>query len=168
MISLWVFESLPVPPLCFYTFILDVYIMTTLKIFVYKGVVGATTDVENGTFLNDLSTPGNMGAVVLTQHVVMTQEAKDLILQARREGGSFAPLMLTRHSKDAVTNPGEASVGVLGLGHHLISDYPESKHVLIGRDCSLEILDEITVEEFDAPQGFKDFVDSFAVQTFGA
>lgn len=127
--------------------------MSTLKFFEYNGFVGATTDIENGVFLNDLKSSGQMGCVVHTNFVVMSEAAKKLIMNANREGGSFSNLMLTRHADNS-----GASVGVLGFYNHFISN--SNRTISIGRDCDKSILDSIKVEDVEAPDDFKEFIDS--------
>ncbi len=118
----------------------------TIKIFSYKGKLGATSDTENGTFMNDIKNGNQLGVVVDVEHITITEEAKPLFTKLPRVGGSFAGCMLTKSDK------GGYSVGLLGFGAHAITE--------IGRTCDLSVVDEIKVDnEIEVPQDFKDFVD---------
>ena len=41
----------------------------TLQIFAYKGQVGALSDIENGTFLNDVKGASQLGVVVASKDI---------------------------------------------------------------------------------------------------
>lgn len=128
--------------------------MKTLKIFEYKGVVAASSDIENGKFLNDIESPSNMGVVVHTDNVVITPTALDILKNNYdRAGGSFSHIMVTRHADES-----GGSVGLLGLHTHMITSPGESV-VEYSRDCDLSILDDIEVEDFTLPEEFVQFVD---------
>lgn len=123
------------------------------KIFAYRGVVGAETDLENGKFLNKLdggSMVGQLGCIVSTSEILITEEAKEAIANAPREPGSFAPIMLTRHSSDI-----GSSIGLLGMGKHLFA----SEDLCISRECDLSVLDDCEVAELEIPSEFKKVVD---------
>ena len=126
--------------------------MTTAKLFAYKGHVAAEIDI-NGKFLNDIHQAGQLGAVISTSEIEITKEAKEIIKNAKREGGSFAELMLTKH-----TNPeehGKSSMGILGFGKvHLGDDFS------IGRDCDVSILEDCSEVEIDISDEYKSFIDS--------
>ncbi len=120
------------------------------KIFAYKGNLGATTDLDKGKFLNDPKAGGQLGCVIHVDEVIISKEAKDIIRGARRTGGSFAGLMLTKHSDGS-----GASIGLGGFGkHHFGTD------VEIGRTCDKTILDKMPDSEVEAPQDYKDFIDN--------
>ena len=123
----------------------------TLQLFAYKGHLGSMADMDNGSFLNDLSNGQQLGVVVHSRDVEMTSEAKDVLRQARREGGSFAAIMLTAHADGS-----GSSLGVGGFGHMHFG--PEE--IAIGRDCDLSVLDDCeTNDEIEVPQDFKDLVE---------
>lgn len=120
------------------------------RIFAYKGNLGATTDLENGKFLNDLTKPDQLGCVIDTKEVEITKDAKELIKKAKREGGSFAEIMLTKHTA------GGSSIGLLGFGKHQFG-----KDFNIGRDCDLSVLDDcIEMNDDIIPEDYKIFINS--------
>ncbi len=121
--------------------------MATLKFFEYKGVVGATSDVENGKFINDINDPNNMGVVVDVTECTISQAAKDILLKSGRERGSVAPLMLTN------CDDGTSCVAVFGFERHLVSPS-------IGRICDVDVLHKIQIVENDPPADFIEYVDS--------
>lgn len=119
------------------------------QIFAYKGNLGATTDPENGKFLNKPLEEGQLGCVISTKEVMITAEAKELLKKARREGGSFAEIMLIKHNDGS-----GSSVGLLGFRkHHFGQDF------CISRDCDLSVLDDIEIVETEAPEGYRQFID---------
>lgn len=126
----------------------------TATIFAYNGNLGMTISAK-GKFINDPFAPGQLGAVISTDEVEISKEAKVLIKKAKRDGGSFAELMLTKHAGDAVKAHGKSSIGVMGMHHvHLGQDFS------IGRTCSLSVLEDCTEIENNPPEDYKDFVDS--------
>ncbi len=128
--------------------------MTTAKFFAYKGNLACSID-PNGKFINDPTAPGQLGSVVSTTEVGMTAEAKALIKGARREGGSFAALMLTKHEGTAVEAHGKSSIGILGgFKAHFGTD------IEIGRDCDKSVLDDCQLIEMEVPEDYKQFIDS--------
>lgn len=126
------------------------------KMFAYKGNIGAESDIENGKFINNPKGGGQLGIVIDIKEVEITQEVVDILKSASRDGGSFASIMLTKHSDEAVGTGGSvASIGLMGFGKHF---FPKSE-IAIGRTCDKEILDLCTISEIETPQDFKDFVD---------
>lgn len=124
--------------------------MKTALIFAYKGNVGATTDIENGKFINDVNGSGQLGCVIHTSEVSITKEAKEIIKSARREGGSFAELMLTKHADGS-----GSSIGLFGFGkHHFGTDFT------IGRTCDISVLDDCEEAKIEIPEDYKKFIDS--------
>jgi hypothetical protein len=120
------------------------------KIFAYKNNLGAITDMENGVFLNRPLDPGQLGCVVPSTEVEITREAVSLIRNAHRSGGSFADIMLTRHAVGT-----GSSIGLIGCGlHHFGSDFE------ISRTCDLSVLDDMTITEDEAPESYREFIDS--------
>jgi hypothetical protein len=119
------------------------------KIFAYKGVVGAITDLQNGKFLNTPTAAGQLGCVVSTDEVQITKEAKEVIKGAPREGGSFAAIMLTKH------NDGKSSISLMGFRYHAFF----GKDLCIGRNCDTSILNDCEEVEIEVPSDFKNFVD---------
>jgi len=128
--------------------------MSTATIFAYKGNIGIIIN-ENGKFINDPSSPDQLGAVISTSEVEISKEAKDIIRSARREGGSFAELMLTEHV-GADPAYGKSSIAVLGPGrfHHLGSDFK------IGRTCTISVLDDCKEVPNNPPADYMEFIDS--------
>lgn len=129
--------------------------MKTMNIFAHKGHVGANINMEDGKFINDPGSPGQMGCVVSTSEVSISKEAADLIRKAKREGGSFAPLMLTVHTGQG-TEHGRSSIGVLGGGNVYLGD---ADTLTIGRTCDLEALDHCEIVENSAPEDFQKFIE---------
>jgi hypothetical protein len=121
------------------------------KIFAYKGVIGAETDLDNGTFINNPKSSGQLGCVIDTKEVDITQDAVNLIKKAPREGGSFAPIMLTKHSD------GGSSIGLMGFWKHLFG----GDDLCIGRTCDVNVLDDCNIVDIEIPIEFKNIVDSF-------
>lgn len=119
------------------------------QIFTYKGNLGATTDLNNGKFINNPKAGGQLGCVIDTKEIEITKEAKQMIRQARREGGSFAAMMLTKHSDGS-----GSSIGLMGFWKHHYG-----KEVSIGRDCDMSILDDCLETNIEAPQDYKDYID---------
>lgn len=121
------------------------------KIFEYKGYLAAETDLNNGVFINKPLEPGQLGCVIDTKNVDITKAAKELIKKAKREGGSFADIMLTKH------NDGGSSIGLLGGWKH---NFGTLENFCISRDCDLSVLDNCNEVKMDAPQDFREFIDS--------
>lgn len=119
------------------------------QIFAYKGWLGATTDLENGKFINNPKEQGQLGCVVHTSEIEISKEAKDIIREAKREGGSFAGLMLTKHADGS-----GASIGLMGFWKHNYGTEP-----MIGRVCDLSILDDMPETDVPVPEDYKEFVD---------
>jgi len=126
------------------------YIYMRTKIFAYKGVIGAETDLDNGKFINNPKDGGQLGCVIDTKEVDITKEAKELLRSAKREGGSFAPIMLTKHTD------GGSSIGLMGFWKHLFAE----EDLCIGRTCETSVLDDCNETEIEIPVGFITFVDS--------
>lgn len=125
----------------------------TMFVFAHRNHIGIQIEPDT-PFINDPTEPGQMGVVVALADVAMTESAKDLLRSAKREPGSFAPIMLTKHNDPIKFGPG--SIGVL-TKRPIVLFQPED--ILIGRDCDTSVLDDITVLKGDIPQGFKDGVD---------
>ena len=121
------------------------------KIFAYKGVIGAETDIVNGKFINDPKSRGQLGCVISTKEIDITKEAKKLIKSAPREGGSFAPIMLTKHSDGS-----GSSIGLFGFYKHIFS----GEDLCIGRTCETSVLDDCNETEIEIPDEFKEVVDT--------
>ena len=120
------------------------------RFFAHRGYMGAEVDMAGGKFLNDPTATGQLGCVVHAKEVSVTAEAAALIKAARREGGSFAELMLTRHADGS-----GSSVGVLGFGKVL---YPPD--FCIGRDCDASVVDDLAVSDEPPPADFVAHVDA--------
>ena len=125
------------------------------QIFAYKGVFGTLTDLDNGVFINSPKSPGQLGCVVPVEEVDITPEAVEMIKKCQREKGSFAGLMLTRHSPEAAESS-KASIGILGFGPGATYEV----NLRIGRDCDLSILEMCNVTNFKMPEEFMNMVDS--------
>jgi hypothetical protein len=121
----------------------------TARFFEYKGHVGAAIDMKEGKFINDPFEPGQLGCVISTEEVQMTPKVKELIQKAERTGGSFSPLMLTKHSDGT-----GSSIGIMGGGKMYMG-----KSLEIGRTCELSVLEDCTVVDEEAPIDFRDFID---------
>jgi hypothetical protein len=124
----------------------------TAKIFAYKGNIGIDIDMD-GTFLNDPKGKGQLGCVISTKEVEISPEAIELIKSAKRGGGSFSELMLTKHAN----GDGFSSIGVMGFGKiHL------GKEFEIGRTCDTSILADCSVGESEAPEDYRNFIDELS------
>ena len=121
----------------------------TAKIFAYKGNLGATTD-PSGVYINDLNSPGQLGLVIDSKLVGITKDAKELLKNAKREGGSFAPIMLTEHADGS-----GSSLGLMGFWKHNFGT-----DISIGRTCDKSVIDDFTVIDEEAPEDYKYFIDN--------
>ena len=120
------------------------------KIFSYKGIIGAKTDLDKGQFINDPKAKGQLGCVISTTEIDITKEAKEILKNAPREGGSFSSIMLTKHSDGS-----GASIGLMGGWKHLFS----GEDLMIGRDCDTSILDDCNEVKIEIPEEFKKVID---------
>jgi hypothetical protein len=102
---------------------------------------------------------GQLGCVISTSEIQITKEAKEIISNAKREGGSFAELMLTKHEGIGADEHGKSSIGIFGFGKVLLG-----KDFKIGRDCDKSVLDDCEEVEIEVPQDFKDFIDKEIVE----
>lgn len=118
----------------------------TCKIFAYEGYVGAQINMD-GKFLNNPDSQHELGCVIHTRDVTITPTAVNIIKRARRGNGSFAELMLTRHSD------GSSSVGLLGRGKVMLG-----RDFHIGRECDTSVLQDCTVCEFAIPDDFVAYI----------
>lgn len=124
------------------------------RIFTYKGWLGIESSPEAEGLVAKPGN-GNMGCVLRTDCVEITPEAKQVFNNAKREGGSFAPFMLTTH-KGAGVEHGKSSVGWLG-GYLQACEFAD---VLIGRDCDKKAVEYmIEVADMEIPSEFKQLVD---------
>lgn len=124
----------------------------SLLIYAHNNSVGATSDLENGTFINDFKADGQMGLVVAVENISITSKALELMKNNHtRAGGSFSCIMVTR------CDDGSSNIGVMGFGLHGISiDEPTE----FSRDCDLTVLDEIEVDDdMTIPADFIAFID---------
>jgi hypothetical protein len=124
----------------------------TTRVFAHLGIIGVQTDITSGTFLNDPTADGQMGCVVPLENVVMTSEAKELLRSAKREGGSFAAIMI-----DTKT------FSYMGFSHAMFN----ANEKLISRDCDLSGLDSITEDLEPVPEGFITAVERAMLQDNG-
>lgn len=122
------------------------------KIFAYKGILGAETDLKKGKFLNKPLEVGQLGCIISTSEVKITKEAIELLKKAPREGGSFAPIMLTKHSD------GESSISLMGFHKHLF----EGEDLCIGKICDTSILENCS-KLLKIPQDFINYIDKRSV-----
>ncbi len=126
----------------------------SLLIYAHNGSVGATSDLENGSFLNDFKADGQMGLVVAVENVSITSKALELMkTNHTRAGGSFSGIMVTRSASESHPN----SIGVMGFGLHGIAIGGPTE---FSRDCDLTVLDEIEVDDdMTIPADFIAFID---------
>ena len=125
----------------------------TVTFFEYNGAIGAEIDIDKGTFLNDPKAPGQMGTVTDVKYIGMPEEVKQAILtRYKREGGSFASMMISKSSK-------EDNIGLLG-GYAACLATSKTSRIQISRDCDLSVLDSCIKIENNPPQDFKDYIDS--------
>ena len=124
------------------------------KIFTFEGHLGAETDLRDGKFLNDPMAAGQLGCVISTSEIQITQEAIDLIKKAPREGGSFAEIMLTPKHDGAIVDKNEKSaIGLMGFGKMYFGT-----GFKISRDCDTDILNDCEIVEMEVPDDFKEFI----------
>jgi len=121
-------------------------------IFAYKGAIGAETDIENGVFINNPKSENQLGVVISVDEIDITPEAVSILKNAKRERGSFANIMLTKHSSGESNC--EASIGLYGFGKHVFMN----TNLAIGKDCDTSILDMCNIIEFDIPTGFTELI----------
>lgn len=57
----------------------------------------------------------NWGCVVSIDQCEFTQETVDALKTAKRAGGSFAPIIITKHNDSIVEEFGIGSVGLMGF-----------------------------------------------------
>lgn len=127
----------------------------TLQIYAHNNCVGATSDIDGGTFINDIKADGQMGCVVAVGEVSITSDALELMKTSyTRAGGSFASTMLTRSAIEGHTS----SIAVMGFGLHGIAIHQPAEY---GRDCDITVLDEIVIDDdMTVPVDFIEFVDN--------
>lgn len=123
-------------------------------IFCYAGHLGVVIP-KTLPFINDPFAPGQLGCVISTKDIKVTQEAKDFIRSNfKRASGSFASTMFTKHN---VVTPehGKSSIAFLkGPGERYLG-----KQIEIGRDCELSVLDDCELVDEPVPGDFMYFVD---------
>lgn len=125
-----------------------------VTIFEHNGTVGAESDIENGSFINDVEDPNQLGIIFKPEHARITTKALDLIKSSRKSDSGFAAIMLTN---EEVGKHG-ASIGFIGFYKHILSD---SGRADISRDSDLSVLDLIEIDDtIEAPEDFVKFVDS--------
>jgi len=135
-------------------------IPTRTKIFAYRGWLGIQSQPKAEGLI---AKPGgdNLGVVVRTDCCDITPDAKQAFASAGREGGSFAPFMLTKHEGPG-TEHGKSSIGWLG-GY---TQACKTGEVVLGRDCNKEVLaDMVLVEDMALPKSFVEFVDEQILKT---
>lgn len=123
------------------------------QIFAYNGVVGVDIN-ENTKFLNNPTSGSELGMVIHTKDLQITQEAKDILSNEQnfvRQGGSFASFMATMHA-----NGDGGSLAFMGFYKPALS-FPHD----LGRDCDLAAINEIEVVEVPVDEGFKNYVDTY-------
>lgn len=125
------------------------------KIFSHLGVIGAETDLQDGKFLNNPLDGNQLGCVISTSEIDITKEAKEIIRNAPREGGSFAPIMLTKHSDGK-----GSSIAIMGFGKHIFA----GEDICIGRTCTLSVLDDCNETEIEIPKEFIEVVDQIIAE----
>ena len=129
--------------------------MNKTFIFSHKGHLAAIVPTDC-PFINDPFAKGQLGCVISTGNVKITQEAKDLInSHHRREGGSFASFMLTKHDPSIQTTFGKSSIGIMSIGNVYLGEEIE-----IGRDCDLSVLDDCELTTDAAPADFIEAVEN--------
>lgn len=119
------------------------------QIFEYEGHVGAIMP-ENGKYLDDIRDPNQLGVVIDTKEVLITQKAKDILLNAKKDARSFAGLMFTRHGD------GTSSIGITHKGKVYLGT---QETIVIGMHCDQSVLHDCEINEFEAPEDFMRFID---------
>ena len=124
-----------------------------VTIFEHNGTVGAESDIENGTFINDVEDPNQLGIIFKPEHARITTKALDLIKSSGKSNSGLAAIML---SGETETN--EPTIGLIGFYKHLLS---ESGHADVSRDSDLSVLDLIEIDDtIKTPEDFIEFVES--------
>ena len=111
--------------------------------------------IESGEFINDPGGKGQMGCVIRSDNVDITKEAKELLRNAPREGGSFSTVMLTVHDESIQERDGRSSLGLMGFHKHLLI----GEDLMLGRDCDTSALDDMNEVEMEIPEDFKTMLD---------
>ncbi|WPH64759.1 hypothetical protein [Vibrio phage vB_VpaP_SJSY21] len=127
-----------------------------VNVFSYNGVLGiqAEVTVEDGDVvslpscvINNPEQPGQLGLVCEAYGVRITEEAKEIIRNLPREGGSFAPLM--------IWEAGNVHFGYSGGINAAIIE------PAICRETDVSLLDKFeTLKGFEVPASFIEFIES--------
>jgi DNA-binding MarR family transcriptional regulator len=123
------------------------------QIFSYNGVIGVFSPDDEG-YLNNPEEDGQLGTVVRCDCCEITPEAKKLLQNAKREGGSFSSLMLTKHS-NPTKKSGKSSFGYMGFKKAMFA----GEDLMLGRDCDKSVLEDMTEKEIEVPEDFKAAID---------
>jgi len=113
------------------------------KIFGYKGIVGAQTDLENGVFINQPLAHGQCGCIVSVDELEIDQEAIDLLKQAQVGCDDVTEIML-----------GKDYICLLGFWLHVIPSPP-----VITSSCDKTLLDRLVPAKFDINPEFIEYVE---------
>jgi hypothetical protein len=116
------------------------------RIFSYKNAIGATTDLDNGIFLNNPKAEGQIGCVVSLDEVEITAEAQSLLQTVPLESGSFGMLMINK-----------SSIALTGFWVHLYI----GEDLCLGRDADLSGILALTPTEIELPVEFIEAVDDW-------
>lgn len=111
------------------------------RVFGYKGVLGATTDLEKGKFLNDPMAIGQCGCIVSIDELEINQEAIDLLRTATVGSDDIAEIML-----------GKNYICLLGFHKHIID-------LEITSSCDKTLLNRLIPTTFDIDPDFINFVE---------
>jgi hypothetical protein len=132
--------------------------MATVQMFYYNNFIGAVSDIDNGNFINDPTSEGQLGCVLRLDEIEVTSEVVEHLKNAKREGGSFASIMLTKLHPSVVEMYGEYSIGIMGFYKHAFN----LNDNIISRDCDLTGLDHITInDDIEIPPDFMEYVDNY-------
>lgn len=129
----------------------------TLIIFSHKNTVASLADMLGGNFRNDPNDLNQLGILVDVSNVEITPAALALLkADVTKSSDSFSSVMLTK------ADNGSMSIGLLGCcGKHILKD--NNTAFQIGRDCTVEVLDSIKVnEDIEIPANFIEFVEEFS------
>ena len=129
----------------------------TVRFFIYRDCIAATSDIENGTFLNEVKFRKNKecGIIVALKNVLMPKEVKDAILARYECDNSVAKISIycNQESEEKIK-----SLFLLGFGNHLIAT--DGFNVIIDENTDLKLLDEVPECDNVVPPEFMTYINS--------
>lgn len=114
------------------------------QIFSHKGVLGASTDLKDGKFINNPVAPGQIGCIISTKEIQITKKAKELIANAPKKGIT-SPITLIKHAGSK-----GSAIGLAGHWKHVFANDTLS----ISQTCDITVLNDIEVVKMKVPTEF--------------